>query len=167
MAEDIKSQDEARASGQARLEAHIKKNIEENDTLYKDKINGIIDGRLVECSYEDKTLVMSYPIVPWQANRGDGIHGGILSTMIDSAIAVLARFYAGEQNYAPTVSLDVKFVRPAKVGDTLLTHVKATATGRRISQFTCEVYSKNTGKLIATAASVYMNVDTAKEKKGQ
>jgi acyl-coenzyme A thioesterase PaaI-like protein len=59
--------------------------------------------------------------------------------------------------------LDVKYVRPAVVGDTLVGTAKATSTGRRITQLTAEAYSKDTGKLIATAASVYMNVDTTKE----
>ena len=40
----------------------------------------------------------------------------------------------------------------------------ATATGRRITQLTGEAYSKDSGKLVATAASVYMNVDTVKER---
>lgn len=71
-------------------------------------------------------------------------------------------FFAGK-NYAPTISLDVKFIRPVKVGDRMLVTAKAVATGRRITQLTCEAYSEQTGKLVASGASVYMNVDTTKE----
>ena len=87
----------------------------------------------------------------------------MIATAFDITIAARARFYAGE-NFAPTVSLDVKYVRPVKIGDTLVVKAKAITTGRRITQLTGEAYSKETGKLSATAASVYLNVDTAKER---
>lgn len=45
----------------------------------------------------------------------------------------------------------------------MLVTAKAVATGRRITQLTCEAYSEQTGKLVASGASVYMNVDTTKE----
>ena len=87
----------------------------------------------------------------------------MICTAFDLTIAALARFYAGE-NFAPTVSLDVKYIRPVKVGDTLTVTARATATGKRITQLTGEAYIKETGRLAATAASVYMNVDTVKER---
>ena len=55
-------------------------------------------------------------------------------------------------------------VPPVKVGDTLTVTARATATGKRITQLTGEAYIKETGRLAATAASVYMNVDTVKER---
>ena len=88
--------------------------------------------------------------------------GQDICTAFDITIAALARFFAGK-NYAPTISLDVKFIRPVKVGDRMLVTAKAVATGRRITQLTCEAYSEQTGKLVASGASVYMNVDTTKE----
>ena len=44
------------------------------------------------------------------------------------------------------------------------THISTALFIRRISQLTGEAYSKDTGKLVATAASVYLNVDTKKER---
>lgn len=67
----------------------------------------------------------------------------IICTAFDITIAALARFFAGK-NYAPTISLDVKFIRPVKVGDRMLVTAKAVATGRRITQLTCEAYSEQT-----------------------
>ena len=58
----------------------------------------------------------------------------------------------------------MKYVRPVKVGDVMVIKATATATGRRITQLTGEAYSKDSGKLVATEASVYMNVDTVKER---
>lgn len=150
-------------NGQQRLEEHVNKTIYENNVIQKDTLNGMMKSSEGECSFEDKTLTFEFPVQQWQANRVGNMHGGMICTAFDLTIAALARFYAGE-NFAPTISLDVKYVRPVKVGDVMVVKAKATATGRRITQLTGEAYSKSSGKLVATAASVYMNVDTVKER---
>lgn len=150
-------------AGQVRLEAHAERTVYENNEKQKELINGMMKTETAGCSFKDKTLTFAFPVQPWQANRIGHLHGGIICTAFDITIAALARFYAGE-NFTPTISLDVKFIRPVKVGDRMLVTAKAVATGRRISQLTCEAYSETTGKLLATGASVYMNVDTVKER---
>lgn len=148
--------------GQGAMEAHVRRTLHENNVEQRETINGLMKATSGSCSFEEKTLTFEFPIQPWQANRVGNLHGGMICTAFDLTIAALARFYARE-NFAPTVSLDVKYVRPANVGDTLVVTAKATATGRRITQLTGEAFSKSKGKLVATAASVYMNVDTSKE----
>ena len=150
-------------TGQERLEAHVEKTLYENNVEQKETVNGMMKSEKISCSFADKTITFGFPVQPWQANRVGNMHGGVICVAFDLTIAALARFYAGE-NFAPTISLDVKYVRPVKLGDTLLVTAKATSTGKRITQLTCEAYSKETGKLAATGASVYMNVDTVKER---
>ena len=150
-------------NGQKMLEEHVAKTLRENNIEQRDTLNGMMKSSEGRCSFEDKTLTFEFPVQPWQANRVGNLHGGMICTAFDLTIAALARFYAGE-NFAPTVSLDVKYIRPVKVGDTLTVTARATATGKRITQLTGEAYIKETGRLAATAASVYMNVDTVKER---
>ena len=150
-------------NGQKMLEEHVAKTLLENNIEQRDTLNGMMKSSEGRCSFEDKTLTFEFPVQPWQANRVGNLHGGMICTAFDLTIAALARFYAGE-NFAPTVSLDVKYIRPVKVGDTLTVTARATATGKRITQLTGEAYIKETGRLTATAASVYMNVDTVKER---
>lgn len=151
-------------SGQQRLEEHVDRTIKENNIDQKDSINGMMRPQKVSCSFAEKSLTFAFPLQPWQVNRVGNLHGGIICTAFDLTVAALARFYAGE-NFAPTISLDVKYIRPVKTDDTLIVKATATAAGRRITQLVCEAYSQNTGKLAATGASVYMNVDTEKERK--
>ena len=94
------------------------------------------------------------------------MHGGAICTAFDLTIAALARFYARE-NFAPTINLDVNYIRPVPMGEILVVTAKATSTGRRITQLTGEARIKSTGKLAATATSIYMNVDTDKEKQAK
>lgn len=150
--------------GQNALEEHVKRTLYENNVLQKDTLNGLMKCGGGGCSFAEGTLTFRFPIQDWQANRVGKLHGGMICTAFDLTIAALARFYAGK-NFAPTVSLDVKYVRPANVGDTLAVTAKATSTGRRITQLTAEARSGENGKLVATAASVYMNTDTEKERK--
>lgn len=154
---------EKQLTGQEALEAHVEKTIYENNVVQKDTMNGLMKGEAAGCSFEEKTITFEFPAQKWQANRVGNMHGGAICTAFDLTIAALARFYARE-NFAPTISLDVKYIRPVSIGDTLVVCAKATATGRRITQLTGEAYSKSKGRLVATAASVYMNVDTTKER---
>lgn len=155
--------EQEKMTGQQRLEAHVENTLHENNVIQKDLINGMMKSEKVSCSYEDKTITFAFPVQQWQSNRVGKLHGGIICAAFDMTIAALARFYAGE-NFAPTISLDVKYVRPAEVGDTMLVTARAVSAGKRITQLTCEATSKNTGKIVATGASVYMNVDTIKER---
>ena len=150
-------------TGQERMEEHVRKTMHSNNELQADTLNGLMKGEDAGCSFEDKTMTFRFPVLKWQANRVGNMHGGAICTAFDLTIAALARFYAGE-NFAPTITLDVNFVRPIAMDDALIVVAKATATGRRITQLTGEAFAESTGKLVATASSVYMNVDTSKER---
>ena len=150
--------------GQKRLEEHMTRTLYENNVNQKDLINGMMQAEAAGCSYEDGTLSFAFPVQKWQTNRVGSLHGGIIATAFDLTVAALARFYAGA-DFAPTVSLDIKYVRPAKEGDTVIVTARKISAGRRISQLVCEARDKATGKVIATGASVYLNIDTDKERR--
>ena len=154
---------ESVSSGQKRLEAYVDRTLKENNMEQKDSINGMMQARKVNCSFEEKSVTFGFPVRRWQVNRVGQLHGGMICTAFDFTIAFLARFYAGK-NFTPTVSLDVKYIRPVEVGDVMLVKAKVTSAGRRITQLVCEAVSQNTGKLVATGAYVYMNVDTVEER---
>lgn len=150
-------------TNQERMDAYLDRTMIENNVNQKDQICGMVQSIRMGCSFEDKTITLGFPVQPWQANRAGLMHGGIICTCIDMTAATLARFFAGE-NYCPTVSLDVKYIRPVEVGDTMIVTVKGIAIGKRISQIQAEAVSEKTGKLVATGASVFMNVDIVKER---
>ena len=143
------------------METFLAKTMDENNVGQAKTLNGMMKSENAGCSFKDKTISLAFPVQEWQANRAGMIHGGIICTAFDMTIAATARFYAGK-NFAPTVSLDVKYIRPVEIGDTIIVTAKATATGKRITQLTGTAYSKKTGKQVATAASIYLNIDTSK-----
>jgi len=149
-------------SDQQRFEEFVDQTMREYSEDYKELIIGMMKAQRAACSFENKTLILEFPIQPWQANKAGTFHGGMMCTAMDMTVAVLTRFYA-EKNFAPTVSLDVKYIRPIKAGETMFVKALITSAGRRITQLTCEAYNSKTGKLLATGASVYLNADTEKE----
>ena len=150
--------------GQKLMEKHMEETMYQNNIEQEDRINGMMMCSAGTCSFEEQALTFEYPVKNWMVNRVGQLHGGIICTAFDQVIAAVARFYAGE-NFAPTVSLNVNYVRPMMEGDTLVVTAKATSIGKRLTHLAGDAYSKKTGKLIATATAVHMNIDTDKEHK--
>ena len=150
--------------GQALMEAHVEKTLYQNNIEQEEQINGMMRCSAGGCNFDEQSLVFEFPVEKWQTNRVGQLHGGIICTAFDITVAALARFYIGE-NFAPTVSLNVNYIRPAREGDTLVVKAKITSIGRRLTHLTAEAHSKKTGKVLASAQSVYINVDTDKEHK--
>lgn len=150
--------------GQSLMEAHAEKTVYENNVEQAELLNGMMQCSSFCCSFDEQSLTFEFPIQKWMENRVGQLHGGIICTAFDLTLAALARFFAGE-NFAPTMNLDVNYVRPAYSGDTLIVTAKAVSVGRRITHLTADAIGKKNGKLIANATSIYMNIDTDKEHK--
>jgi acyl-coenzyme A thioesterase PaaI-like protein len=93
----------------------------------------------------------------------DVVHGGILTTCMDNAMAILNMFLAGEY-FTPTLTMETKFLRPMQYDDALLVEVTAMAVGRQISHLRAEAKSEATGKTVATATATFMTTGLAARK---
>lgn len=152
-------------SDQKKMEEFLEFSIEETVHEQKDIMNGLLQVRGKSCSFEESSMTFEFPVLPWEENRVGFMHGGAMCTAFDFSMGVVSRFYAGS-NWAPTVSLEVKYIRPVEMGDVFVVKCFATATGKRIIQLRGEAFSDKTGKLVATATGVYMSIDTTTEKRG-
>lgn len=148
---------------QTEMEAYQKNSVAETYTEQAEIINGMMRVEAVGCSAEEMSMTFKFPVLEWQKNRVGLMHGGAICAAFDFSMAALARF-CSVANWAPTVSLDVKYIRPAEVGDFVILKTEATAVGKRIIQLTGKAVSEKSGKIIATAASVFSCVDTQKER---
>lgn len=146
------------------MEQYVEKTMIENNEAQKDSINGMMMGDAYECSYEEKFMTFAFPIQDWQSNRVGVMQGGLVGVAFDITVSALARFFAKTQ-YIPTVSLEIKYLKPIMLGDTILVKAKAVSLGRRISHFSLEGISKNSGKTLVTGTAVYLNVDNQGESK--
>lgn len=148
---------------QAQMEAYMRRIVEENNVLQAGRINGMIAPEYVSCSLADKTCTIRYPMQPWQTNRMEVVHGGILTTCMDNAMAILNMFLAGEY-FTPTLTMETKFLRPMMPDDALLIEVTAMAVGRQVSHLRAEARSEKTGKPVATGTATFMTTGLAVRK---
>ena len=151
-------QNEERLHSQEQMEEIMRRIVEENYTLQGDRINGLIKPRLIACSYEERSSVMEYPIQEWQGNRYHIMQGGMVTTCIDNAMAILSLCLA-TPGHSTTLSIEVNFLRPIATGGTLVVTTKAAVDGRKVIHFQAEASDKETGKVIANATAVYMKLE--------
>ncbi len=141
---------------QERLLAHIAKEMKEIEVDQDGLINNMLEPEFLEASFEEGQVKFGFTVQPWAVNKSGTVHGGILATSCDCVMALFARFYAGG-NFAPTVSIDMKYIRPLRTGDGFTVTAKKVQAGKRMTQMTCEIRSKETDKVIATGAGVFIN----------
>lgn len=152
---------EALQEGQRLMEAYLKESIYENDVLQEKTLNGMMKMEIVGCSFAEGQMSMAYPVQPWQANRAGFMHGGAIGTAMDISMGICARFYAGE-SYAPTLELDMRYLRPVKMDDQLIVSCYVEAAGKSVIHIRGEARSGKSKKLAATATAIFMATDNRK-----
>jgi acyl-CoA thioesterase len=87
-------------------------------------------------------------------------HGGVLSTLADSAAAVaIAGMVRGKGKKFMTVDMNISYISPV-VGGVIEAHAKALREGRIVP---AEVDIINDNKLVAKAIATYIIVDDKKD----
>ena len=102
-----------------------------------------IDGErgIVEVSFEAK---------PEFLNPAGNVQGGFLAAMLDDTMGPALTSTLGAGEFAPTLSLNVQFHRPAKVG-TLKGVGRVVTHGREICQLSGELFQND--RIVATATA--------------
>jgi len=108
------------------------------------------------CSSKDKTLSVLFDVVKWELNPQGIMHGGMITTAVDTTCGILAHSYAANK-YLTTVEMSMHFLKPVREGDCLEIIAKAVNTGKTIITLTAEGYIKNRdNQLVLTSSSTYM-----------
>lgn len=92
-------------------------------------------------------------------------HGGAVMTLLDSALGVRAMQHALTLGKATsTVELKVNFLRPAKLGQTLVTHTTIQSAGRSLLVLSGTAVDEETEKPIAFAVGTFNVYDYQKSR---
>lgn len=126
--------------------------------VMKDTLNGRLEGRAAECSLEEMSSVIEYPTLEWELNQAGQVQGGILCSMFDVAAGSLTAT-VNELLFNPTVSMNVRFIRPAVHKDIIVVRSKIDHNGKTLVHMSSGAYSKKSGKLLATAQLTFFNAD--------
>ncbi len=109
--------------------------------------------RLVE--WELDRCVMELDVEDRVLNGTGVLHGGCLSTAIDTAIAHAALFCTVPENYrsGATVTLTVNFIAPVRLGSRVTIDAKKTGGGATMFMSVAEAKDE-TGRIVATGQGI-------------
>ena len=83
------------------------------------------------------------------------LHGGVVASLLDTAMGFAAVTKAPENFHVVTVQLNVNFIAPSKAGDTLTAVGEVQHTGRKTAVVRGEIKNQS-GTLIGTATATFM-----------
>lgn len=89
-------------------------------------------------------------------NNGGRVHGGVLTSLADTAAGMAVRTVRPEGSNAATTDLGIAFIRPP-TGDTLEAYAEVIHAGRRLYRAEISVFSAD--KLVARTTATFMIID--------
>ena len=125
----------------------IKKDMDETNQGFMKHLGGLELKKIDEYSYN-----FTIEIKEMHLNTGKIAHGGFLSTIADTGMGTTAHEIAGDKRCV-TISLDMKFISSASLGEKLSGKVKILKKTNTLIFITCEIY--NIDKPIACSSGVW------------
>jgi uncharacterized protein (TIGR00369 family) len=115
--------------------------------------DAMITPGFVDCDFDGMTVTFEYLVPKWALNPAGILHGGIIAALFDVSMAALLLPYAG--GFAPTINLDIKYIKPVKEGDTLMIKAAIVSLGKSIAHAEAKAYSKTSDTLSSTGTGTF------------
>lgn len=88
-------------------------------------------------------------------------HGGMLATLVDSAIGIVMFHRVGRSQPGVTAHLSLDYLNPARAGDWIEAHVEVDKTGSRLRFGGCRVMSRGICLMKASATFAVLSAPAA------
>lgn len=127
------------------------------------KHHGVIpqmDPVFVTCDFVKGTIDMAYRAQEWELNPENIMHGGIISTALDTSMGFLAHYYTHLS--APTVvtvTMNVTFLKPVLAGDIFHIKCQLDSLGCTLATVKAEVRLERDDILAGIATATFMAVN--------
>ena len=108
---------------------------------------GLLFKTISKSEYEFKATIKESHL-----NAAGITHGGFIATFIDAGAGTAAHRVA-DQKPCVTISLEIKFISPVKLGQELIGKTKIQKKTKSMVFLTCELVTEN--KIVATASGVW------------
>jgi uncharacterized protein (TIGR00369 family) len=106
---------------------------------------------------EDGTAVLGLRVATRHLNTQGVAHGGMLTTLADSALGINVSLARGRRAAQVTVSLTADFLSAAREGQWLEAHVTITRQGQRLFYANCDLMAA--GRHVLRSSAVFAAVD--------
>lgn len=118
-------------------------------------VNAMMRTGFESSDFEKRTLTVTYDTPPWMSNPVGGMHGGIISAAVDTAMGTLIYALCGGK-FPPTVSLQINYVRPIPLGKRIVIRARADSVGRTTAAMSAVLWMEDCPeKLMVTATGIY------------
>ena len=127
------------------------------------KHHGVIprmDPVFKSCDYEKGMLDVAYEVQEWELNPESVIHGGMISTALDTTMGMLCHYFTHLS--APTVvtvTMNVSFLKPILLGDTFHVICHLESIGRTMATVRAEIRLERNDVLACIATASFMAVN--------
>lgn len=121
-----------------------------------DSIGDMLHMELEGYADHSEDFLMTCDTYPWMQNPIGLLHGGIISTILDQGMGMLAHCMIPEGGFAPSISLNVSYVRPMHTGKRVLLKIHVESATRTLIHMRAEAYeAERPEKLCVTGTGVY------------
>lgn len=119
-------------------------------------MGGLCETLGIQVTLEDDAPCCRMEIEDRHTGAPGVAHGGSITTLMDTALGAHALAQAlGQQRMAATVEIKVNFLRPARVGDVLVTSTKLQAAGRSLLVVSGEAHVEGSDERVAFATGTF------------
>lgn len=121
-----------------------------------ESIGGLVPQLGMEYGFEDGTLKCRMQLDQRHQGAPGVAHGGALMALLDSALGGHALMHAYPLHRATsTVEMKVNFLRPARLGTTIVTSTTIQSAGRSLLVISGSAREEDTGKQVAFAVGTF------------
>lgn len=126
-------------------------------------IGDILKFSLVNCQTETGDFELSCWTEPWMRNFAGTLHGGLCATILDQAMGFVSYCLKDGKGAAPTVQLEVDFLRPLIPGEEVLVKVHVVSETKTLMNLTAEaVLASHPDKICLSGSGIYYFKSAAK-----
>lgn len=124
-----------------------------SSALQPERFNYLLGLKLLDCSRTEGFVEYLFEAGEWSRNPSGGVHGGVISSLFDTATGLGAVGLTGMN--VTTTDLTVSFLKPFK-GTTFIFHIDYTSVGKKMVRGVGKAFDKESGLLCATSMASFM-----------
>ncbi len=141
--------------------AKLEKIIEDANIRRGYMVAGMIKPQLIACDMDKMSTTIGYPAMEWETNPNGVIHGGIIATMMDTAMGLTT--ICVTNSLTPTINLQISYLQPCPADGMLAVHSHITMLGGSLIHVRAEMYdTREPDKLVATSEGAFRRFKNAK-----
>ncbi len=141
--------------------ARLERLLEEGAEKRKHTIAGMIKPLVLDCDCDGMSTLIGFPAQEWEVNPNGVIHGGIIATMLDTAMGITT--ISITDTLTPTIDLHISYLRPCPADGMLAVRSTISMAGGSVVHVRAEMYdTREPDVLIATGAGAFRRFKNAK-----